>query len=155
MSSLRRVRHVRLIKRSPETDLSSPLPPLKRVYFGRGEFALDGGLKLSIARPNPERARPIDSDAKRDAPFDENPDILLILAKAAHCSRLTTKALLLMRVAGRGMAAHDIEAALASFDRLTVETANRIINYYVKRQTSTASQAKFRAEAASTMAAVA
>jgi uncharacterized protein (DUF2336 family) len=87
--------------------------------------------------------------------LDENPDILLILAKAAHCSRLTTKALLLMRVAGRGMAAHDIEAALSSFDRLSVPTANRIINYYVKRQTSTASQAKFRAEAASTMAAVA
>lgn len=87
--------------------------------------------------------------------LDENPDILLILAKAAHCSRLTTKALLLMRVAGRGMAAHDIEAALSSFDRLSVATANRIINYYVKRQTSAASQAKFRAEVATTMAAVA
>ena len=87
--------------------------------------------------------------------LDENPDILLILAKAAHCSRLTTKALLLMRVAGRGMSAHDIEAALASFDRLSVATANRIINYYVKRQNSDAGAARFRAAVATTMAAVA
>lgn len=86
--------------------------------------------------------------------LDENPDILLILAKAAGCSRLTTKALLLMRVAGRGMSAHDLEAALASFDRLSTATANRIINYYVKRQTSDAAAARFRA-AGTSMAAVA
>ncbi len=86
--------------------------------------------------------------------LDENPDILLILAKAAGCSRLTTKALLLMRVAGRGMAAHDIDAALAAFDRLSSATANRIINYYVKRQTNDRSAARFRA-AVAPMAAVA
>jgi hypothetical protein len=87
--------------------------------------------------------------------LDENPDILLILAKAAGCSRLTTKALMLMRVAGRGMAAHDIEAALASFDRLSAATANRIINYYVKRQNSGSGSAQFRAAVTTSMAAVA
>jgi uncharacterized protein (DUF2336 family) len=86
--------------------------------------------------------------------LDENPDILLILAKAAGCSRLTTKALMLMRVAGRGMSAHDIEAALTSFDRLSAPTANRIINYYVKRQNS-AGSAQFRSAVATSMAAVA
>jgi uncharacterized protein (DUF2336 family) len=87
------------------------------------------------------------------AVLDESPDVLLILARAAGCSRLTTKSLLLMRVAGRGMAAHDIESALSSFDRLTAPTANRIINYYVKRQNSPNASAKFRAAVASSMAA--
>lgn len=87
--------------------------------------------------------------------LDENPDILLILARAAGCSRLTTKSLLLMRVAGRGMSAHDIETSLSAFDRLTAATANRIINYYVKRQATDTGAARFRAAIATTMAAVA
>lgn len=80
--------------------------------------------------------------------LDENPDILLILARAANCSRLTTKALLLMRVAGRGMSAHDIEAALASFDRLGAATANRIIDYYVRRHHRDGAAARLHAAAA-------
>jgi hypothetical protein len=68
--------------------------------------------------------------------LDENPDILLILARAANCSRLTAKALLLMRAADRGMSAHDIEAALTSFDRISTATAKRVINYYVDRYKS-------------------
>jgi len=81
--------------------------------------------------------------------LDENRDILLILARAAGCSRLTTKALLLMRASGRGMSAHDIEAALASFDRIGTATANRLINYYVTRHNTEEGVAKFRAQAAS------
>jgi uncharacterized protein (DUF2336 family) len=84
--------------------------------------------------------------------LDENRDILLILARAAGCSRLTTKALLLMRASGRGMSAHDIEAALASFDRITAATANRLINYYVTRHNTEEGAAKFRAQAATATA---
>jgi hypothetical protein len=68
--------------------------------------------------------------------LDRNPDILLILARAANCSQLTAKALLLMRAADRGMSPHDIEAALAGFDRIGSSTAKRVIDYYVTRYNS-------------------
>jgi uncharacterized protein (DUF2336 family) len=79
--------------------------------------------------------------------LDENPDILLILARAAGCSRFTTKALLLMRAAGRGMSPSDVEAALASYDRIGRATANRLINYYVTRYYAEDGAAQFRAAA--------
>jgi uncharacterized protein (DUF2336 family) len=87
--------------------------------------------------------------------LDENPDILLILARAAGCSRFTTKALLLMRAAGRGMSPSDVEAALASYDRIGAATANRLINYYVTRYYAEDGAAKFRAAAPASCAAVA
>jgi hypothetical protein len=77
--------------------------------------------------------------------LDENPDILLILAKAANCSRLTTKALLQMRAAGRAMSPQDIEAALVNFDQIATATANRLVNYYVTHRSGSEGEAKFRA----------
>jgi uncharacterized protein (DUF2336 family) len=65
--------------------------------------------------------------------IDKSSDIVLILAKAADCSRATAKALLRMSVANRGMLAPDVEAALMSYDRLSVATARRVVGYYVKR----------------------
>ena len=38
-----------------------------------------------------------------------------------------------MSVADRGMSPHDVEAALANFDRLSVATARRVVAYYMKR----------------------
>jgi uncharacterized protein (DUF2336 family) len=72
-------------------------------------------------------------DLVERALLDKNTDIVLILAKAAGCSRATAKSLLLMSVADRGMSAHDIEAALTSFEKLSVPTARRVVGYYVKR----------------------
>jgi uncharacterized protein (DUF2336 family) len=65
--------------------------------------------------------------------LDPCPDIVLILSKAAGCSRSTTKALLLMDVANRKMSPYDIDRALTSFEHLSVATAHRVIKYYVKR----------------------
>jgi uncharacterized protein (DUF2336 family) len=86
--------------------------------------------------------------------LDKSSDIVLILAKAADCSRATAKALLRMSVADRGMSAHDVEAALASYDRLSVATARRVVTYYVKRYEDGAMAEEFR-HAADTIAAVA
>jgi uncharacterized protein (DUF2336 family) len=86
--------------------------------------------------------------------LDKSSDIVLILAKAADCSRATAKALLRMSVADRGMSAHDVEAALASYDRLSVATARRVVAYYVKRYEDGAMAEEFR-HAADTIAAVA
>jgi uncharacterized protein (DUF2336 family) len=65
--------------------------------------------------------------------LDPSPDLVLILSKAAGCSRSTTRALLLMEMANRKMSPFDIDRALSSFEHLSVTTANRVIKYYVKR----------------------
>jgi uncharacterized protein (DUF2336 family) len=72
-------------------------------------------------------------DLVERALLDQRPDMVLILAKAAGCSRTTTKAILLMQAAGRGMSDADMTQALASFDRLSVKTAKRVIEFYDRR----------------------
>jgi uncharacterized protein (DUF2336 family) len=72
-------------------------------------------------------------DLVERALLDQRPDMVLILAKAAGCSRTTTKAILLMQAAGRGMSDADMAQALASFDRLGVKTAKRVIEFYDRR----------------------
>lgn len=72
-------------------------------------------------------------DLVERALLDQRPDMVLILAKAADCSRTTTKAILLMQAAGRGMSESDMEQALASFDRLTSKTAKRVLEFYDRR----------------------
>jgi uncharacterized protein (DUF2336 family) len=73
-------------------------------------------------------------DLVERALLDERPDMVLILAKAAGCSRTTTKAILLMQAAGRGMSEADLEQALASFDRLSNKTAKRVLEFYDRRK---------------------
>ena len=87
--------------------------------------------------------------------LDKSADIVLILAKAANCSRATAKALLVMSVADRGMAPRAIEAALSNFDRLSVATAQRVVRYYIKRYEDGAVAGEFRTAAAESVAAVA
>lgn len=57
-----------------------------------------------------------------------------MLSKAAGCSRFTVKSLLLMQVAERGMSAHDLERTLDSYDKLSVESAQRVLRYYAERR---------------------
>jgi uncharacterized protein (DUF2336 family) len=73
--------------------------------------------------------------------LDPSPDIVLILAKAAGCSRSTTKALLLMEVGHRKLSPFDIDRALTSFEHLSVATATRVIKYYQKRNDRPTSEA--------------
>jgi uncharacterized protein (DUF2336 family) len=65
--------------------------------------------------------------------LDEGGDMVLILAKAARCSWPTTKELLLMFPANRSMSLGDLDAAYASFERLSPETARRIVNFREER----------------------
>jgi uncharacterized protein (DUF2336 family) len=72
-------------------------------------------------------------DLVERALLDQRPDMVLILAKAAGCSRTTTKAILLMQAAGRGMSEADLTQALTSFDRLSRATAKRVLEFYERR----------------------
>ncbi len=69
-------------------------------------------------------------DAVDRALLDDNADMVLILVRAAHCSWTTAKAVLLMQAADRGIAAHDLDRALRSFQRLGSDTARRVLKFY-------------------------
>lgn len=73
-------------------------------------------------------------DLVERALVDKNPEVLLVLSKAAGCSRFTVKSLLLMQVADRGMATHDLERTLDSYDKLSVDSAQRVLRYYAERR---------------------
>jgi uncharacterized protein (DUF2336 family) len=72
-------------------------------------------------------------DVVERALLDPGAEIVLILAKVAGLAPATTKALLLLRAADRGMSAKDLDQALASFNRLQPETARRVLSFFRTR----------------------
>jgi uncharacterized protein (DUF2336 family) len=72
-------------------------------------------------------------DVVERALLDPGAEIILILAKVAALSSTTTKAVLLLRAADRGMSAKDLEHALSSFNRLQVDTARRVLSFFRTR----------------------
>ena len=72
-------------------------------------------------------------DVVERALLDPGAEIVLILAKVAGLSSTTTKAILLLRAADRGMSTEDLERALMSFNRLQPDTARRVLGFFRTR----------------------
>ncbi len=72
-------------------------------------------------------------DVVERALLDPGAEIVLILAKVAGLSSTTTKAILLLRAADRGMSAKDLEQALSSFNRLQPDTGRRVLGFFRTR----------------------
>jgi uncharacterized protein (DUF2336 family) len=72
-------------------------------------------------------------DVVERALLDPGAEIVLILAKVAGLSSTTTKAILLLRAADRGMSAKDLDQALSSFNRLHTDTARRVLGFFRTR----------------------
>ena len=72
-------------------------------------------------------------DIVERALLDKGTDMILILAKAAGCSWTTTKAMLTMHAAGRGLSKEDVEVAFKSYERLSQDTARRVVKFYERR----------------------
>jgi uncharacterized protein (DUF2336 family) len=72
-------------------------------------------------------------DVVERALLDPGAEIALILAKVAGLSSTTTKAILLLRAADRGMSAEDLEQSLSSFNRLHADTARRVLGFFRTR----------------------
>lgn len=68
------------------------------------------------------------------AVLNENSGAVQIIAKAAGCSWITVKALLLMTVADRRMSRKDIDLAQENFERLEARTARRVLEFYDARR---------------------
>lgn len=64
---------------------------------------------------------------------ETNPDLLLVLARAADFCRATARALLTMPSAGRGMSPADVDRTLTNFDNLQVTTARCALEFYRMR----------------------
>jgi uncharacterized protein (DUF2336 family) len=79
-------------------------------------------------------------DVVERALLDPGAEIVLILAKVAGLSATTTKAILLLRAADRGMSARDLDQALASFNRLQPDTARRVLGFFRTRVKKPAGQ---------------
>ncbi|MGD9924867.1 MAG: DUF2336 domain-containing protein [Pseudorhodoplanes sp.] len=73
-------------------------------------------------------------DLVERALIDRSTDLILILARAAQCSRVTVRAVLTMRTADRGLSPMDLAAALAQFDRLQLSTARSALEFYRLRR---------------------
>jgi uncharacterized protein (DUF2336 family) len=72
----------------------------------------------------------IPSDAVERALLNPRADVLLVIAKAAGLSSITTEALVHLRAADRGMSAADVAQALAKFNRLPRDSARRVLNFF-------------------------
>ena len=68
------------------------------------------------------------------AVLHENPGVVQILARAAGCSWITVKALLLMKAAGRRMSDEDLDHARENFEGLETRTAKRVLDFYNARR---------------------
>jgi uncharacterized protein (DUF2336 family) len=66
--------------------------------------------------------------------LNENPGVVQIVAKAAGCSWITVRALLLMRAADRKMSEKDLDRARTYFEQLEVRTAKRVLEFYDARR---------------------
>jgi uncharacterized protein (DUF2336 family) len=76
---------------------------------------------------------PFPIDLVERALLDNGTETILLLAKASGCSWATTKTMLKMHSASRGLTPHNLEAAQATFDGLSRDTARRVIKFYEQR----------------------
>jgi Uncharacterised protein conserved in bacteria (DUF2336) len=72
-------------------------------------------------------------DLVERALLDEGNEMVLLLARAAGCSWITTKQLLLMYAAKRNISADELSALFDKFNRLSPETAKSVVQFHARR----------------------
>ncbi len=117
-------RHLFRGHRFSETNVHAPA---RSQQFSKTAIALSmlGQLPIEIV----ERAL-----------LDKGTDMILILAKAAGCTWTTTKAMLTMHAADRGLSKQGMEDALKSYERLSRDTARRLVKFYERRSKLSATE---------------
>ena len=73
-------------------------------------------------------------DIIQQSMLQDKPETILIFAKAAKLSWITTKALLSFCIRQRRISSDEIEQCLASFERLNLATAQKIVQFYKIRR---------------------
>jgi uncharacterized protein (DUF2336 family) len=91
-------------------------------YARRGNLAeTAGALSMMSGLPN---------DAVERALLNSRAEAVLVLAKAAGLSSVTTEAILHMRAMDAGMSTRDVAQAVAKFNRLPRDSARRVLNFF-------------------------
>jgi uncharacterized protein (DUF2336 family) len=73
------------------------------------------------------------TDVVERALIDQNSELTLIIAKVAGLSPESTRAIVALRGPERGVSSQDMDRALDSYDRLPVETAQRVLGFFRDR----------------------
>jgi uncharacterized protein (DUF2336 family) len=73
-------------------------------------------------------------DLVERALIDDGADMVVILARAANCSWLTTRELLLMHAAKRELTPDELSQAHERFERLSPLTARRVMDFHERRR---------------------
>jgi uncharacterized protein (DUF2336 family) len=73
-------------------------------------------------------------DLVERALIDDGADMIVILARAANCSWLTTRQLLLMHAARREMPPDELARAHDRFERLSPATARQVVDFHERRR---------------------
>jgi uncharacterized protein (DUF2336 family) len=114
-----------LARRSEETaDEQSHNGSEAEVY----RRARDGKLDQTAAAL--AKLSGIPGDAVERALLSQRADVVLVIAKAVGLSSITTEAVVRLRAADRRMSAEDVAQALAKFNRLSRDSARRVLNFF-------------------------
>jgi uncharacterized protein (DUF2336 family) len=119
-SYTRAARHLRRLSKTSRLSETNVHAPARAQHFEKTAIALSmlGLLPIDIV----ERAL-----------LDKGTDMILVLAKAAGCTWTTTKAMLTMHTADRGLSKQDIASAFKSYELLNRAAARRVVKFYEQR----------------------
>jgi uncharacterized protein (DUF2336 family) len=101
-----------------------PSPGESEIY----RYARHGKLEETAAALSIISGLP--KDAVERTLLNPRAEAVLVLAKAAGLSSLTTEAILRLRAADCGMSAEDVAQAMAKFSRLPRDSARRVLNFF-------------------------
>jgi uncharacterized protein (DUF2336 family) len=111
-------------QRSGADAPNRPSPRESEIY----RYARDGKLTETAAALSIMSGIP--NDGVERALLNPRADALLVLARAAGLSSITTEAILRLRAADCGMSEEDLAQALAKFSRLPRDSARRVLNFF-------------------------
>jgi uncharacterized protein (DUF2336 family) len=100
-------------------------PPRESEIY---RYARDGKLAETAAALSIMSGIP--NDAVERALLNPRADAVLVLARAAGLSSITTEAVLRLRAADCGMSEEDLAQALVKFARLPRDSARRVLNFF-------------------------
>jgi uncharacterized protein (DUF2336 family) len=135
--------NMRAAFRNSSPDYAVATAQVKALH-GAGELGEPQVLGFADARKFEETAVALSLLAKvpidlvERALLDDNPDLIVILAKVAGLSWGTAQSIL-VRASDRAMSVQDLDRALAGFSRLKPTTARSIIQFYDARRRAPAS----------------
>jgi uncharacterized protein (DUF2336 family) len=134
-------------------DASDPPPasfgaqPTDRAPPGESEiyrYARDGKLVETAAALSMMSGIP--NDAIERAILNPRAEALLVFARAAGLSSVTTETILRLRAADCGMSAEEVAQAMAKFNRLPRDSARRVLSFFrirLENPTGAGSPSKF------------